>query len=319
MSIPNQKQILITDDVHPLLPAGLQEMGFEVNYRPDITPNEVLNIIGNYEGLVINSKVYVGKEMIDQATQLKFVCRAGSGLEVIDLDYAKSKNIIAFNSPEGNRNAVAEFALGALLNMLRNVAKTNTEVKHGEWKREENRGEELSGKTVGLIAFGNTGQAFAKLLAGFDVQVLAYDKYYHGFSSGHVKEASLEQIFEEADVLSLHLPLTPETTYMINGAFLSSFKKPYRLLNTSRGKVLDTGALLQGIIEGNIKGAALDVLENEKIKLLTPQQQAIFDGLVANNKVFLSPHIAGWTHESKIKIAEVLLAGIKKIYHGRIL
>src|ERR1700761_8701592 len=163
MYMSNQKQILITDDVHPLLQEGLQQMGFTAHYRPEIKPEEVLNCIPDYEGLVINSKVYVGKEMMDRAVQLKFVCRAGSGLEVIDLEYAKNKNIIAFNSPEGNRNAVAEFALGALLNMLRNVAKTNTEVKHGDWKREENRGVELSGKTVGLIAYGNTGQAFTKL------------------------------------------------------------------------------------------------------------------------------------------------------------
>jgi D-3-phosphoglycerate dehydrogenase len=311
----NAKKILISDDVHRLLPEGLQQMGFDVHYRPDIKPDEVLNCIHEYEGLVINSKVYVGKEMIDKAAQLKFVCRAGSGLEVIDLDYAKTKNIIAFNSPEGNRNAVAEFALGALLSMMRNVAKANNEVKQYQWRREENRGEELSGKTVGMIAFGNTAQAFARLLSGFDAQVLAYDKYYPGFSAGQVKEASLQQIFEEADILSIHLPLTAETNYMINYDFLNSFKKPYWFINTSRGKVLNTGDLLQCIASGKIKGAALDVLENEKIAALNDNEKRNFDLLVANNKVLLSPHIAGWTHESKRKIAEVLLAGIRKIYN----
>jgi D-3-phosphoglycerate dehydrogenase len=310
----NQKKILITDDVHPLLPEGLQQMGFEVHYRPDIKPDEVLNCINEYEGLVINSKVYVGKEMIDKAARLKFVCRAGSGLEVIDLDYAKAKNIVAFNSSEGNRNAVAEFALGALLNMLRNIAKTNNEVKQYHWHREVNRGEELSGKTVGLIAFGNTAQAFARLLSGFDVKVLAYDKYYHGFSAGEVKETGLQHIFDEADILSIHLPLTAETSYMINYDFLNSFKKPYWLINTSRGKVLNTGDLLQCITSGKIKGAALDVLENEKITTLNDADKAIFDSLIAKDKIFLSPHIAGWTHESKRKIAEVLLTGIQKIY-----
>jgi D-3-phosphoglycerate dehydrogenase len=307
-------QILITDEVHPLLQDGLGQMGFVVHYRPEIKADEVLHSIQDYEGLVINSKVYVGKEMIDRATQLKFVCRAGSGLEVIDLDYAKSKNVIAFNSPEGNRNAVAEFAMGALLNMMRNVAKSNGEVKNNEWKREENRGVELSGKTIGMIAFGNTAQAFAKLLRGFDVTVLAYDKYYSGFSAGHVKEASLKQIFDEADVLSLHLPLTPETTYMIDYDFLNSFKKPYWLINTSRGKVLQTSDLIKCLDEGKIKGAALDVLENEKIKTLNEQEKKTFELLINNDKVFLSPHIAGWTYESKRKIAEVLLDGIRNIY-----
>ncbi len=308
------KKILITDDVHTLLPDELRLMGFEVDYRPKITPEEVMNCIAGYQGLVINSKVYVGKEMIDRATKLKFVCRAGSGLEVIDLDYAKSRNIIAFNSPEGNCNAVAEFAMGALLNMMRNVSKSNAEVKNYLWKREENRGVELSGKTIGMIAFGNTAQALAKLLSGFDVQILAYDKYYHGYSSGQVKEASLADIYENTDVLSLHLPLTEETTNMINHGFLSSFKKPYWLLNTSRGKVLDTEALMSCVNEGKIIGAALDVLENEKINSLNSTQQRTFDALTADDRIFLSPHIAGWTHESKRKIAEVLLRGIKNIY-----
>jgi D-3-phosphoglycerate dehydrogenase / 2-oxoglutarate reductase len=308
------RKILITDEVHALLPDGLQAMGFDVHYLPKIKPEEVLETIWQYEGLVINSKVYVGKEMIDRATKLKFVCRAGSGLEVIDLEYARIKNIIAFNSPEGNRNAVAEFALGALLNMMRNIGKCNNEVKNHQWKREENRGHELAGKTVGMIAYGNTAQAFAKLLSGFDVRVLAYDKYYHGFSAGHVKEASLEEIAEKADILSLHLPLTLETTWMIDLPYLSGFKKPYWLLNTSRGKVLNMGALLTCIARGSIIGAALDVLENEKINALTAAQQADFNALVESERIFLSPHIAGWTHESKQKIAEVLLAGIQKIY-----
>ena len=308
------RKILITDDVHALLPDGLRKMGFEVHYLPLITPEEVLNTIQEYEGLVINSKVYVGKDMLDRAEKLKFVCRAGSGLEVIDLEYAKAKQVVAFNSPEGNRNAVAEFALGALLNMMRNVSKANTEVKNHHWKRELNRGEELSGKTVGMIAFGNTGQAFAKLLSGFDVRVLAYDKYFHGFTGGHVKEAALDEIFEEADVLSLHLPLTTETKYMVNYEFLSSFKKPYWFINTSRGKVLRTADLIRAVAEGKISSAALDVLENEKIDTLNPDEQENFKNLVSDNKIFLSPHIAGWTHESKRKIAEVLLAGIQRTY-----
>jgi len=310
-----QRKILITDEVHSLLIEGLREMGFDVHYLPQITPAEILNTIHEYEGLIINSKVYVGKEMLDRAEKLKFVCRAGSGLEVIDLEYAKAKKVAAFNSPEGNRNAVAEFALGALLNMMRNVSKANTEVKNHQWKREINRGHELSGKTVGMIAFGNTGQAFAKLLSGFDVSVLAYDKYFHGFTAGHVKEASLSQIFEDADVLSLHLPLTTETTYMVNYDFLSNFKKPYWFINTSRGKVLRTADLIRCTSEGKIQSAALDVLENEKIETLNSGEQETFRQLVSDNRIFLSPHIAGWTHESKRKIAGVLLAGIRSVYY----
>ena len=312
--MPVRGKILITDDVHPLLPERLQQMGFEVNYRPDITPEEVLQIIGDIEGLVINSKVYVGKEMLDKAQLLKFVCRAGSGLEVIDLSYAKAKNVTAFNSPEGNRNAVAEFALGALLNMMRNISKSNSQVKQGLWKREANRGVELSGKTIGMIAFGNTAQAFAKLLAGFDVRILAYDKYLHGFSNASVIESSLQQIFEESDVLSLHLPLTDETKYMVDYSFLSSFKKPYWLINTSRGKVLRTADMIKCVEQGKIRSASLDVLENEKLSLLSQEEQKNFELLISNERIFLSPHIAGWTHESKRKIAEVLLAGIAKIY-----
>ena len=310
-------KILITDEVHPLLPEGLAEMGFDVQYRPEITAAQVMDAIDGFEGLVINSKVYVGKEMLDKAQHLKFVCRAGSGLEVIDLSYAKTKNVIAFNSPEGNRNAVAEFALGALLNMMRNISTSNAQVKQQLWKREENRGVELSGKTVGLIAFGNTGQAFAKLLAGFDARVLAYDKYYHGFTKDYVVESSLEQIFEEADVLSLHLPLTEETKNMIDYDFLSSFKKPYWFINTSRGKVLRTNDMVRCLAEDKIIAASLDVLENEKLASFSSEEEKTFELLISNQRIFLSPHIAGWTHESKRKIAEVLLAGITTIYTNR--
>jgi D-3-phosphoglycerate dehydrogenase len=309
-----KSEILITDDLHPLLQEGLIADGFVVDYFPDITEQEALEIIHDYEGLVINSKVHVGKDMLDRGTKLKFVCRAGSGLETIDLEYAKQKNIVAFNSPEGNRNAVAEHALGMLLNLMNHISIADREVKNGEWNREKNRGHELSGKTIGLIAFGNTGQAFAKLLSGFDVKILAYDKYKKGFSKDHVKESTLEAIFNEADVLSLHLPLTAETNYMIDYAFLSSFKKPIWLINTSRGKVLRTGDLLRALKESKVIAAALDVLENEKLSSLNAEEQIIFQQLITNNKVLLTPHIAGWTVESKRKIAEVLLEKIRKLY-----
>lgn len=308
------KRVLITDELHPLLQQGLEADGFAVDYRPAITEAEVHDIVHLYEGLVINSKVYAGKDLLDKATQLKFVCRAGSGLEVIDLPYAKQKGIAAFNSPEGNRNAVAEQALGMLLNLLNNITKANNQVHSYQWVREPNRGTELAGKTIALIAYGNTAHAFANILHGFNVTILAYDKYYQGFGDGFVTEATLQQIFEQADVVSLHLPLTAETTYMIDEAFLSSFKKPYWLINTSRGKVLDTAALVNALNEGKVIGAALDVLENEKLSTLTEKQKADLDALLQNPNVLITPHIAGWTHESKQRIAEVLLDKIRKVY-----
>ncbi len=302
-------RILITDELHPLLKEGLEQDGLAVDYRPDVSAKEVLEIIHDYEGLVINSKVYAGKELFDRAVKLKFVCRAGSGLEVIDLNYAKQKGIIAFNSPEGNRNAVAEHALGMLLNLMNNISKANQEIRNREWKREENRGTELSGKTIALIAYGNTAQSFTKILKGFDVRVLAYDKYKHGFEN----ESSVETIFEQADIVSLHLPLTEETKYMIDYKFLSSFKKPIWLINTSRGKVLRTSDLLLALYEGKVIAAALDVLENEKLSSLNENEKRDFRELISDKRILLTPHIAGWTHESKTKIAEVLLEKIRAI------
>ncbi|MBL0309880.1 MAG: hypothetical protein IPP77_09455 [Bacteroidetes bacterium] len=308
-----RRKILITDEVHPLLIEGLAHDGFEVDYLPEIKPAEVLERISAYTGLIVNSKVHVGKEMLDRAERLQFVCRAGSGLEVIDLDYAKQKGIQAFNSPEGNRNAVAEHTLGMLLNGMNHLSKADAEVRNYDWRREENRGHELSGKTVGLMAFGNTAQAFAKLLRGFDVRILAYDKYYHGFSKDYIFESTLKKIFEESDVLSVHLPLTEETKYLIDYSFLSSFQKPYWFLNTSRGKVLKTKDLVRCLEEKKIIGAALDVLENEKLNTLNEEDKSVFEKLTADKRILLTPHIAGWTHESKQKIAEVLLEKIRRL------
>lgn len=304
-----QFAILITDEVHPLLKEGLEKDGCTVDYRPDINEAEVLEIISRYNGLLINSKVFVGKEILDRAAQLKFVCRIGSGLDTIDLDYAKQKNVIVFNSPEGNRNAVAEHALGLLLNIMNNISVANGQVKNKQWIREANRGNELSGKTIGLIGYGNTAQAFAKNLKGFDVKILAYDKYLNNFEN----QSSLETIFEQATILSIHLPLTAETKYMIDYGFLSSFKKPIWLINTARGKVLRTADLLLALNEGKVISAALDVLENEKLSSMNEGETKIFEQLIADNRILLTPHIAGWTHESKKKIAEVLLEKIRTL------
>lgn len=304
-------KILITDDIHPLLIEGLRSDGFEVDFLPQITAATVPEIIEPYTGLIVNSKVYVGKEILSLGRNLRFVCRAGSGLEVIDCEEARSRGIHTINAPEGNRNAVAEHALAMLLNMMNHVSKADAEVRSYQWKREENRGEELSGKTIGMIAFGNTAQAFARLLQGFHVKVLAYDKYYHGFSRDYITESSIENIFEESDVVSLHLPLTNETKHLINYRFLSSFKKPIWFINTSRGGVLRTSDLVRCLDEGRIKGAALDVLENEKPDTLAGEEKIVFEQLAHRKNVLLTPHIAGWTTESKIKIAETLLMKIR--------
>jgi D-3-phosphoglycerate dehydrogenase len=304
---------LITDDVHPLLIERLQEMGYGVDFRPEITFAETLDIIGSYSGLIINSKIFCGEELLSKAPNLKWVGRLGSGMEVIDTKACEAKGVKYFNSPEGNRNAVAEHALGLLLNILNNITKSNNEVKAGQWIREANRGEELSGKTVGIIAYGNTGEAFAKVLRGFDVKVLAYDKYKKGFGNDFVIEAQLAEIFEKADIVSLHLPLTEETKYMADQAFFNSFKKPIYLINTSRGKVLRTTALMEAIKSGKVKAAALDVLENEKINQLTIDEQQWFNALIKEERIILTPHIAGWTHESKRKIAEVVLERVKAL------
>ena len=307
------KKVLITDAAHPLLVDGLTEMGFSVDYEPDITVQKVADLISQYQGLIINSRVPADRALLGRAAQLKFVCRLGSGLEVIDLDCASELGIAAFNSPEGNKVAVAEHALGLLLCLLNHIPKANAEVKQGKWTREANRGEELTGKTVGLIAYGNNARALAKVLQGFDVNILAYDKYLHDFGSGQVTPSSLERIFAEADILSLHLPLTSETKYMIDYEFLTSFKKKIWLVNTARGMVLKTADLLRCLEEGRIVGAALDVLENEKLTTLTDEQKEIFHRLAADDRVVLTPHVAGWTHQSKKKIAEVLLQKIKDL------
>lgn len=304
-------KVLITDDVHLLLIEGLQQMGYEVSFRPDISYMETLAAMTDYSGLVINSKIYCGDELLDRAPKLRWIGRLGSGMEVIDTRACDAHGVKYFNSPEGNRNAVAEHALGLLLSLLNNITKSNNELKQGKWIREPNRGEELSGKTVGIIAFGNTGEALAKVLRGFDVRVLAYDKYKKDFGTDWVKESSLEEIFEKADVVSLHLPLTDETRYMIDEGFLNSFRKPVYLINTSRGKVLKTTALIQALQSGKVRAAGLDVMENEKLNTFNDQERQWFDALCRDERVILTPHIAGWTVESKRKIAEVILEKVR--------
>ncbi len=300
-------KVLIIDDVADLLITGLEEIGNSITYLPNINRAEIIAIIASFEVLVVRTKTLIDNEIFEAAKNLKIIARAGSGLDNIDLSIAAQRNIICINAGEANADAVGEFTLGALLNLFRNINIANTQVKNKIWDRDGNRGLEMKGKTLGIIGFGNTGKAFAKKLAGFEVKVLAYDKYLKNYSNQYAQETTMEEIFEKADILSLHVPLTSETQNMVNGKFLGQFKKKIYLLNMCRGEVVNMPETIEYINNNIILGAAFDVLENEKLTTLSNQQQKDFDYLINNKKVVLSPHIAGWTFESYEKIAQSIL------------
>lgn len=304
-----KKRVLITDGVHEIMPATFESKDYEVDYQPDITLAESKEIIHRYHGAIINSKIKAHKDWLDAADNLEFIGRLGSGMEIIDVPYAQSKGIRVFSAPEGNRNAVAEHALGMLLALANNFLKGHYDVQRMQWDREGTRGFEIEGKTIGIIGFGNNGKQFAKRLAGMDMKVLAYDKYLDGYTDGmdHVKESSPEEIKAQANIISLHLPLTDETHHYIDTAFLSECKKAIVIINTARGKNIDTRALIDGLHSGKVKAAGLDVFENEKPKTFTPKEKKMYNELYYIENVILSPHVAGWTVESKYKIAKTLL------------
>ena len=306
-------KILFLDTVHEVLENRLTLAGFSCIDGTNFTFEETKSQLSEIDGIVIRARFTLNEELLKFAPKLKFIARSGAGMENIDEEYCKSRNILLFNAPEGNRNAVGEHALGMLLSLMNKIHTANRDVKNGLWEREKNRGLELDGKTVGIIGFGNNGSAFAKKLQGFEVEILVYDKFKSGFSTDQIKESTLEEIVQKADVLSFHIPQNKETIYFGNDAFFESLKKPIFFLNLSRGKIIDSKALLKAINAGKILGAGLDVLEYEKSSF-----ENMFDGslpeeftqLVQSEKVLLTPHVGGWTNESYFKLSDVLATKI---------
>ena len=305
--------ILITANVHPYLIETFEKQGGKVLYDPQITYQSLLEKIGEVKGLVVTTRLKIDKTIINAATNLKWIGRLGSGMELIDTDYAASKNIACISSPEGNRNAVGEHALGMLLSLTNKIIKSCNEVKSGDWLRDENRGIEISGKTIGIIGYGNTGTAFAKVLSGFDVTMLGYDTNKLGFGGKFIREADLEQICRYADVISFHVPLSDETMHMANDEFFDKLKNKPIIINTSRGNVIETNALINALKENKISGAALDVLENEKMETFSAIEKTQMEYLLQQNNVLITPHIAGYSKEAFLKMSEVLIAKLEAL------
>jgi D-3-phosphoglycerate dehydrogenase / 2-oxoglutarate reductase len=309
-------KILIIDEMHLSILEMLEKEGFQVSYSPKITRAEIIDQVSEYDGLIIRSKTPMDRELLEKATRLKFIGRAGAGLDQIDLDYLADRGVKLFHAAKGNRDAVAEHAIGGLLALFNHIPKANQEVRKGIWDREGNRGHELMGKTVGIFGFGNMGRAFAKRLKGFGVRILVYDKYKLDFGTASIHEVMWEKVKAEADVLSIHVPLSPETRDFFSLEELKSFAKPFWLINTARGEVISFETLNQALDQGVLKGAVLDVLENEKFQKFSASQKAEFERLAQRENVIFSPHVAGWTFESYVKINEVLVEQIKKEFRN---
>ena len=309
--MPRPQTCLIIDHMHPSIVPMLEEIGLTVSYQPEVNAADVKALLPGYDGLIVRSKVRMTADLLAGPQQLQFIGRAGAGVDNVDEEALTPYGITLLNAPEGNCDAVGEYTLGLLLALLRHVVKADREVRGYQWLREENRGEEIMSKTVGIIGYGNMGRAFAQRLRGFDCRVLAYDRNTNLAADAGITLTTLDELRQEADVISLHIPYTPANHQLVNQEFLSSFRKNIWLLNTARGEIIDQTALVALLQTGKIKGAALDVLENEKLTTLTLEQKINFTYLSQAPNVILSPHIAGWTHESYVKINQVLTRKIK--------
>lgn len=310
------KKILITDYVYPELPQWLAGKGYEVEYNKNITREEVKSRIGEFHGIVINSKIIMDEPMIRLGHQLEFIVRLGSGMEIVDIPFSRSQDIRVINTPEGNSGAVGEHTLGMLLSLCNNLCRGNTEVKKLFWKREANRGNELRGKKIGIIGFGHTGSQFAYTLQGLGIEVWAHDKYKRISQAErpYIKESSLDGLLDNVDIISFHLPLTKETIHFCDDSMLSRCRDEVIIINTSRGEVLDTKALIRALHKGKVKGACLDVFENEKPDTYSKEEERMYKELFSFSNVIVSPHVAGWTHESLLRIAKLVLERIENGY-----
>jgi D-3-phosphoglycerate dehydrogenase / 2-oxoglutarate reductase len=304
---------LIIDSMHESLFGMLKEIGWDYDYQPTMTREEVKKNHSGFDGLIVRSKTRIDRDLLGDSPTVKFIGRAGAGIDNLEVSYLAEKNIRILHASEGNRDAVGEYTIGALLSLLRNIPRADREVRSLQWKREENRGEEIMGKTIGIVGYGNMGSAFAKRLSGFGCNVLAYDKYKTGFSDPFVKEATQDELYREADMLSLHVPLTGETRGMVNAAYLNNFTKAVILINSARGEIVVLSDLLATLESGKVRGAVLDVLENEKLNTLTENQRKVLISLAEKTNVIFTPHIAGWTFESHVKINVALVEKIKAL------
>ncbi len=304
----NNGKVLIAAPVHPVLTDGLTEAGYELSINENISQGIAPALVKDCVGIITSTRLLLNKELLDAAPELKWIGRMGSGMEIIDTDYAQKRGIRCFSSPEGNSNAVAEHALGMLLALNKNIVRAHNEVARGVWKRDENRGFELEGKTIGIIGFGHTGRAFAKKLSAFDMQIIVYDKYTKTDIPPYVTCCdTLEDIFERAEIVSFHVPLQPDTTYYFNENFINSMKNPFTLINTSRGKVMHTEALLGGLYSGKVKGACLDVWEEEPLEKMSISMRKMLEEIMKMSNVVVTPHIAGYSFEALYKMSKALL------------
>jgi D-3-phosphoglycerate dehydrogenase / 2-oxoglutarate reductase len=305
-----RKDVLITDYVHPIMLEGLHNLGFTMTYAPEMSRKEMEGLLGYYKGVIINTRCVIDRATMTSAPSLRWIARLGSGLDIIDLEAAKENGIAVLSAPEGNAVAVGEHAMAMLLNLSNKMVSADQSVRDGEWLREKHRGWEISGKTIGIIGYGNNGSTFAQLWKGWNVRVLAYDKYLEGYAAEHVEEVSLETLLTESDIISLHIPLTPETKEMVDTSFIRQCKKGVVLINTSRGKNINLSDVLNALKRGDIGGACLDVFPYEPPSSGPEEFKVLFEELSRLESVVLSPHVAGWTVESKRKISEVLLRKI---------